>query len=787
MVLSMLFVFAVTPALAGDEPQWITKFEGKIGEIDTGFIKETIDVNYFDTTKFNLIDNPLNDIYQNTISLELDETSKVPIPGSFWVTVKMNIIWMNKDGSLDSIAGKELTINYDTTPGAKYKGRNYFVFTNARKVKIRIVGIVRSSNTWTWESVLLLKNTMDVKRDYAFECGTTVDVLDGDPVPASTRGEIDELDILWDDNPLSGRTHYDVEWTWVDEEAIDRYKIGPDLNADLIFKNNASRVTIPAADHYRVPLIYDGTGYLFFRVRPVQYREDGSVREGAWSTDNDGDIDYETITDAYEESLNWQASTTYAEDGKRQTVVQFFDGSMRSRQTVTKDNNLNTTIVAETMYDYQGRPAINILPAPTLNNVIEFAKNFNRFTTSDDFKDNFDAGECVTTTPGMDSAYGAAKYYSSNNEKVNEPIHKYIPNSYGYPFSQTRYTPDATGRIESQGGVGPVHQLGGNHETKYYYGSVDQQELDALFGTEAGDNSHYFKNMVRDANGQYSVSYVDMHGRTIATALAGEVPSNVSALPSYSEKTITKNLLPPGVNTIKDRSIESSTTLLVTKTGTHTFNYTMDPVSFSIETCTEVCYDCYYDLEIRITGDCGQEPIIITRSNFTLGEYDVTCENQADPITIVDEEYTLTPGEYNITKILKLSSNAQDWYRENQFDVNNVCKTLQDFYDEAYEVLLSDSTCFVTCQQCRAALGSSYEDYRDKFLQELGITDENTVVPYETEIKAAYDEAKAACDDLCNGYSAENPLDNIRQLMLMDMLPDQGQYALLTLQPMMFL
>src|SRR5690606_30809065 len=99
----------------------------------------------------------------------------------------------------------------------------------------------------------------------------------------------------------------------------------------------------------------------------------------------------------------------------------------------------------------------------------------------------------------------------NNPNGYNE--NKFIPNSEGsiageaYPFTETRFTAD--GRLASRGGVGPDFQIGSGQETKYYYESVAQEELDALFGTDAGLASHYFKNIVRDANGQYSVGYSD--------------------------------------------------------------------------------------------------------------------------------------------------------------------------------------------------------------------------------------------------------------------------------------
>src|SRR5262249_31493930 len=140
-------------------------------------------------------------------------------------------------------------------------------------------------------------------------------------------------------------------------------------------------------------------------------------------------------------------------------------------------------------------------------------------------------GLCASSPPPMDSTAGASRYYSSENDLAASGNHQYIPRAHGFPFTETRYSPDNTGRVTAQSGVGlasmnydaaqtsTYYQM--RNQSRYYYGVPHQQELDALFGTEAGDASHYQKNMVRDANGQYSVSYVDMHGRTVATALAG--------------------------------------------------------------------------------------------------------------------------------------------------------------------------------------------------------------------------------------------------------------------------
>jgi RHS repeat-associated protein len=780
LLLVILFMLSLR-ALASEDPVIVTVFKGSNNEIKVDSVRETMDLIFYSSHKYE-IDDTAKDVYRNTIALLIDEDDSTYISSDFTVSIWIKITWLSKNGTTDSIF-KKLDIDYKKADSLKYDARNYFFFDNARRVKIEIDSIDIHGASWDPTTVLKLENRMEVRRDYIFSCGTSAQNVDKHLGDVSSENNFDELVVTWDAQDFAGITHYDVEWAWVDIDALDRYKISNQFDATLIFKNNSTRITTPASNSsYKVPLIYDGSGYLFFRVRPLQYREDGTIVEGIWSAIGPNGIDYYSYTDGHEFDLNWQVSTTYAEDGKRKTVIQYFDGTLRSRQTVTKDNVNNNTIVAETFYDYQGRPAINVLPSPTLNTVIEFAKNFNRFTATGDPKSIYDlvpVGQtiCNSNAPPLNPEYAAARYYSSNNDKVNDGINKYIPDAEGYPYAETRYVPDATGRIAAQGGVGPAHQLGSNHETKYYYGSADQKELNALFGTEVGEDSHYFKNMVRDANGQFSVSYVDMHGRTIGTALAGNKPDNLQALESYPQLPhgeITKNLL--SNNIVKGRSVESSTTLLVPETALHTFRYNLTPQSAEILACNPpnepVCYDCYYDLEIRITGTCGDEPFIITRKNFTFGEYDVEC-NTPPPPFVVEEEYTLEAGEYNITKILTLSKDAQDSYRENLFTEKNICKTLEEFYNEIYTPMLANNNCNMTCETCEAELGD-YNNYRTKFLQSQEI-DPNTTVPYEFEIQASFNEAYANCQALCE--EPESKLSSIRQQMLDDVTPDLGQYA----------
>src|SRR5690606_11943432 len=130
-------------------------------------------------------------------------------------------------------------------------------------------------------------------------------------------------------------------------------------------------------------------------------------------------------------------------------------------------------------YDYQGRPAIQVLPAPTLNSIIKYRDNFNSGLNDAEYdKGNYDyiadpSAFLAASAKEMSRNSGASQYYSPGNpdpDKANG-ISRFIPDAAGFAFTETAYTQDNTGRISRQGGLGPAYRLGGNHETKYYYGS----------------------------------------------------------------------------------------------------------------------------------------------------------------------------------------------------------------------------------------------------------------------------------------------------------------------------
>ncbi|WP_315820247.1 DUF6443 domain-containing protein [Paraflavitalea speifideaquila] len=189
-------------------------------------------------------------------------------------------------------------------------------------------------------------------------------------------------------------------------------------------------------------MIYN-SGFILFRIRGVQLRGDNNVLryEGNWNyaakelsapTPGSGVVKF----DWHEEHLNWQYSITFAEEGKRKEVISYFDGTLRSRQSVTLNTSDQVAVVLETIYDNLGRQKASVLPVPVADNTIHYFKSFNKNQAGVPYSfADIDEDSCVTNGASMKSTSGASQYYSPNNTFQHAYYYaKYIPDAEGYPL-----------------------------------------------------------------------------------------------------------------------------------------------------------------------------------------------------------------------------------------------------------------------------------------------------------------------------------------------------------------
>jgi RHS repeat-associated protein len=789
-------LFLITAcAFAAEEP-YMNELRG--ADLKAGSFLTVSDEKFNIPSAWSKIDQHIS--VDDIVSFEINFDSTVYFynqPFTCTLNFKIYIYGNAADTSLitDSVTHSDISLDvrYDTASGKPYKGIALYKFKNAHKFRIMVISIT-SPQLSPLLPIFRVKSQVIVNRQYTFNDNSTdktrYSLINGNQV---------RLD--WSPSLYPGAEMFDVEYTFIDKQSqtaasIAGFLSGGQYNipADTLakwFRNNGTRITTASAS-YMVNALYD-SGYILFRVRGAQMHYPDNIRwEGNWNylareasaADCGGSCGVGVVwLDGHEQNLNWQATVSFAEEGKRKEVISYFDGSLRNRQSVTLNNSDNKSVVQETIYDALGRAAASILPAPTMDSTLHYFRGFNKSSITGNpysFADLLYA--CNTTANPIDQNTGASKYYSENNPFLATSYHaRYTPHADGYPLAVTDYVGDNTGRIRAQGGVGPIFQLGTGKETKYFYGKPTQTELDRLFGLEAGAASHYLKNMVVDANGQISVSYVDASGRTIATALAGNTPPALQSLPSNNEQTsvrVSNELLTPGdfrVNT-NDYSLTASATFLAPVTGDYKFKYRIDPMQYSKlygpGLDTAICSNCYYDLEVLVKDECDN---LLSQGTVSAGNlFDTTCAPL--PQAIIDSLTVTIPqiGEYYVTYNLRVSRDALNYFDSVHLVRNSDIQPLNYFLRE--ELKNTDfSGCFNNCETCKEDLGEK-ADFLVRF-KSLFIADSLPFMAADSVwVSSLYDSLYAHCQAI-QVNCGKNVCDEKLALLKMDVSPG-GQYAL---------
>lgn len=770
---------------------------------------------------------------KNRVMLSIDHTDNKFVGVDYSVVVSFDLTYKKYvSGVFQSFTeSRQLTV-FNYLSAAVSNDKEVYEYDGGNEMVVKVTNIAISPGGPSISNArILLETEIDIERCYYFDATANYNYLNLTHCSAdmSAKGE---LEVSW--LTVEGAEEYELEWTHISNyagtktgSAYDAVTASALTFDEKLFDLNATRITT-ANTFFRIPYVYE-SGYILYRVRAMGKTPLNGwtyLVPAGWSTDmnavsaptnvslfhnkfpdsslSGGCNTNENFT-SLSDHLNWQSGISFAEEGKSKAVVNFADASLRSRQNITKLKSKNDIVIGETIYDFQGRPAINVLPVPTSNQKIEYVPALNQNSVSASYsKEDFDYDQsgCVTSAPAFTTSSGAANYYSPSNPVLTNE-NRFIPNAYGYAFSQTEFTPDNTGRIRSQSGLGPDHKLGSGHETKYLYGIPYQKDLDRLFASEVGFDLRYKKNIVIDPNGQASVTYLDPSGKTIATALAGNTPTNVVAVSPADTLPETYDLINKinptdnsGINNILDlpnHHLSLTKSLLVPSTGPYTFTYTVIPPKF-VESCGDTilippsstvttsgtkCYNCVLDAKISLLNECGQElfsqifPATPSATNFTTtGTRDTTCSGGTQPaFTATFTPYNISnpantallqAGSYSLEKTLTVNQAALDVYTRNYMDsLQNTCiLTLGDF-TAAQTASIDLSGCGMTCETCNTKLGPA-SNYTTVATCTVCLT------------QAEYDALKAQCDELCKTTS--DKCENALTILEADVNPT-GQYG----------
>ncbi len=739
----------------------------------------------------------------NAISIKINDEN--PISSSFSCQATLRIEYYSSPTQTlpTEITSVNLNVDYSKEAGASYKIADTYRFNNGYHVKVFVTEFNSPQFGENIPPIIELTNTITIDRKYLFkpQAGMGLGANFRSAANGSTGGGVgkQQLDLTW--SPVAGAEEYDIEWVSIDEgsefEGILNgmlYGSTPVTANDEIrlFRNNATRITTEA-NSYVLSLIYNSK-YLAVRIRQASYNSLGIRVTGNW--------DYHLGTgyaawelDWHEENLNWQYSASFAEEGKRKEVINYFDGSLRGRQTVTINNSDNIAVLQENVYDEFGRPVASILPAPVKESgepYLHYFSAFNRksFNVPYSFRDIVNGCELKPDT--LSSEFGASKYYSKLNPFLNDinyakKYNSYIPDAERYPLSLTQYTGDNTGRIKVQGGVGKMFQPGdgGSKTTKYYYGKPEQWELDRLFGNDIGYAEHYLKNMVVDPNGQISISYLNASGKTVATALSGQGSEAMDTVTSSSITSQKKQVLLKPESFIFDATalkIKASTTFLASVPDSNTvIYYDIQKLIYNhYNTPTfKLCSNCYYELNISIKDDCDKD-VYQTTQSVKIGSPKEDCNNEGVYTDSLEHVKFSKIGEYYINFELAFNRDTIEAFTESA-----IKQGLEKGFikDELYYVLkrldeIDFKSCFSDCKNAKTLLGTeqSFASLVSLKLQQLGVTLANTSNPqYASWITSKYAYLLNYVNQLT--CSPPSPCESFRTLMLQD-VTRYGQYAL---------
>ncbi|TRX59117.1 hypothetical protein FNH22_11375 [Fulvivirga sp. M361] len=504
-----------------------------------------------------------------------------------------------------------------------------------------------------------------------------------------------------------GVEEFDLEWV-----SIEDHENFAGTTAQEAF-NFKEPVRISTSSYFYSHLTNYPSCRIWYRVRAVGYTPDFPDHRivGKWSYGPGTALVYSN----HEATKTWQQQTIFSEEGRYKKIMQYFDGSLRPRQTLTNLSSQGVTLLEEFKYDFEGRESVSIMPGPVLNNTLDYVPGINRFQTTNATvnshtsltREKFHYDNRRLENSIIANIDGASRYYSPSNGM--SIIHRnYLPDAEGYVYSQTEYTNDGTGRVSRQSGFGKTFRVDSAHATRYYYGSAAPAELIRLFGSNVGNATHYKKNVVVDPNGQVSVNYLDQVGRSVATALAGNPPDNVEALDSYN------NLSPDSVrielgqkNTFSgEQSTISHKILNVNPNTTYAFQYSLSALGTELGNLS--CQTCNFDLSISVTDTEGR-PMDLSMAlgnESTTGESylrtNITATGCAAATVVDDIEFTLLlpeVGDYTVTKTLTAKGLTYEQMASIVLSNDSVASEVQNIIN-SYTI---DSAACEICTDCPEA------------------------------------------------------------------------------------
>ncbi|MBO9699069.1 MAG: hypothetical protein J7604_02605 [Sporocytophaga sp.] len=376
-------------------------------------------------------------------------------------------------------------------------------------------------------------------------------------------------------------------------------------------------------------------------------------------------------------NINWGYEVSYLDEGRVTEVMSYRDGLNKERQVQTRLNSENKILCKEVAYSEEGGSVVNSLIAPTSSTNFEYAKSFFEASDGKDFStEHFDrdtiseiqvTGNAITKLATglykpvpLNATCDVAKYYSNTNTDLS------VDDAKGYPYAYSMGENEPEGRPWLDGGFGSTFQPGSKHETLHLYAKAGNTELKRIFGKKAVETDKTLqsisKSITIDANGVGNVTYTDLDGHVIATAMTA---CSASGLDTLNEKGTTNveafqntyNVLENDKLTIENADKTSSASFLVTCDNTTvTLNYNFKLTSLPVG-ATE-CKQCQYDIQLKVVENATQK--VCYDNTFSVGSTGViSCTSSVATPKLTDYQLTLArKGTYTVYRTIRPKVNA---------------------------------------------------------------------------------------------------------------------------------
>ena len=460
------------------------------------------------------------------------------------------------------------------------------------------------------------------------------------------------------------------------KEKVDNITTTVDWNKALKFYTESTAENIELT----VP---QGTGFYAWRVRPIgTYFEGGmgnSKNFGSWAssqayqgatvsiylTEGNNVIQGTTTPNNFffltdpNDTINWIYSRTFSEGNKQSESISYANGLQQTVQGQAYIASNGKTIVSQTVNDYMGRPTITTLPVPVSGDLGGGFKH--GFVTNENGEiysaKDFDSDGNLSNPDPMDqtNVQGLGYYSEANNTESN------IPSAQGFPFSQTRYLNDGSGRLMETSGPGLAYSIGANvdgrgHTVKNYYGAVSEDELVRVFGDEAPNHESVTKNIVIDQNNIATVTYINKEGQTIATCMSIQDSDlgNLEELDNYTPTSFSINDVANKSLLINGAYVSSKRVVLLEAESNFSVSYELSCNDLDMP-CVGGEVDCGLEVSVKIHHiESGQVTELLAGNSISLAP--IACENGIKTVDFGTQ--ALSPGTYIIEKRLSVNEDS---------------------------------------------------------------------------------------------------------------------------------